>query len=304
MPSSRGRAPSARARDREAARELGFRAKRRFSQNFLVDEAMADRIADLTQVGSSDTVIEVGPGTGMLTGRLLERAGHVHAVELDRKLFSLLRVQYQAEPKLSLHEGDILKTRVRDMVPQERVVVVGNLPYAITSDLVLWMLDQHRDIRRAVVLMQREVALRLTAEPGERAAGSLTLAAAYRADSELILDVPPRCFQPVPRVISSLVAFRFLDAPRVHPRNEPLFFRVIRAAFGERRKTLGNALASGLSLPRDRVSGWIEEAGLDSRVRGERLSLEEFRRLADVLDTALGPDGEEDPGKGGETSRE
>jgi 16S rRNA (adenine1518-N6/adenine1519-N6)-dimethyltransferase len=244
---------------------------------------MARKIADLCQIRPEDTVIEIGAGTGALTGLLLERAARVHAVEVDRELFAGLRVQFESEPRLTLHEDDILKLRVADLVPGGNAVVVGNLPYNITADLVLWLLEQHADIRRAVVLMQREVALRLTADPGRREAGSMTLAVSYRAEAERILDVPPECFRPIPKVTSSLVALRFREHPAVEPRDERRFFRVIRAAFGERRKTLVNALAAGLALPRERIEAAVAAAGLDPRVRGERLSLEDFRRLADLL---------------------
>jgi 16S rRNA (adenine1518-N6/adenine1519-N6)-dimethyltransferase len=172
------------------------------------------------------------------------------------------------------------------MIPGGRALVVGNLPYAITHDLVLWLLDQHADIRRAVVLMQREVAARLCAQPGERAGGTMTLAVHYRAEAERILDVPPGCFRPVPKVTSSLVAFRFRDEPPVRPRDEAFFFRVIRAAFGERRKTLANSLAAGLGRPRAEVEAAVRDAGLDPMIRGERLTLEEFTRLADRLGEA------------------
>ncbi len=259
------------------------RAKKRFSQNFLVDGNMARKIVDLCQVRPDDTVIEIGAGTGALTRHLLRAAGHLHAVELDRELFEGLRVEFEDEPKLTLHQADILKLRVRNMIPGGRALVVGNLPYAITHDLVLWLLDQHADIRRAVVLMQREVAARLCAEPGERVGGTMTLAVHYRAEAERILDVPPGCFRPVPKVTSSLVAFRFRDEPPVHPRDEAFFFRVIRAAFGERRKTLANSLAAGLGEPRASVEAAVRDAGLDPMIRGERLTLEEFTRLADRL---------------------
>jgi 16S rRNA (adenine1518-N6/adenine1519-N6)-dimethyltransferase len=132
-------------------------------------------------------------------------------------------------------------------------------------------------------MMQREVAERITAEPGSRKAGSLTLALHYRADADRLVDVPPACFQPRPRVHSTVIALRFLAEPRVHPRDEALFFRTIRAAFGERRKTLANALAGGLALARETAEEAAHRAGLDPRIRGERLTLEEFRRLADAL---------------------
>ncbi len=268
------------------------RAKRRFSQNFLVDKNMARKLVSLARIRPDDVVLEIGPGTGALTGLLLEQAEHVHAVEVDRELCEALRVEFTAEPKLTLHNEDVLNLRIRDLVPGRRVVVVGNLPYAITSELVLWLLDQHMDVRRAILLMQREVAERLTASPGTRVAGRLTLAVAYRSETERLIDVPPQCFRPVPRVTSSLVLFRPRDVPVVQPRDEAMFFRVIRAAFGERRKTLANALAVGLHLPRDLMESTAREAGLDPRIRGERLTLEDFRRLADLLGDLPKPSGD------------
>ena len=213
----------------------------------------------------------------------------LHGVELDEKLFESLGVRFAGDPKVFLHHGDILKLKIRDLSPGRRVLVVGNLPYGITSDLVLWLLAQHRDIRRAVVLMQREVAERLTAKPGERAAGSLTLSVHYRCEAERILEVPPTVFRPIPRVHSSLVAFRFRESPAVHPKDEAHFFRVIRAAFGERRKNLVNALVGGLNLPREQIQEAAEKAEFPPGVRGERLTLEDFEKLSDAL-VGLSPD--------------
>ena len=265
----------------------GHRPRKRFSQSFLVEPGVARRIVDLCCIQAGETVIEVGPGMGALTGFLLERAARVHAVELDRNLAERLGVQYASEPRFCLHAADILDIRIRDLVPEGRVVVVGNLPYAITSDLVLWLLEQHDAVRRAVVLMQREVAVRLTAQPGERAAGSLTLAVRYRAEAERLLDVAPGSFHPVPKVTSSLVSFRFLSEPAVRPRDEAFFFRVIRAAYGERRKTFVNAVSTGLGISHAQVEHAVRDLGLDGRVRGERLGLDEFRRLADLLGGAI-----------------
>jgi 16S rRNA (adenine1518-N6/adenine1519-N6)-dimethyltransferase len=248
-----------------------------------VDANLARKISELACILPEDTVIEIGAGTGALTRHLLGRGRHLHAVEVDPELLEGLRVEFQDEARLTLHRADILDLRVGDIVPQGPAVVVGNLPYGITSDLVLWLLDQHAAIRRAVILMQREVAERLTAEPGEREAGPLTLALHYRAEAEGILDIPPSCFRPIPKVHSRLVSLRFRPEPPVHPRDEALFFRVIRFAFAERRKTLANALAAGLHRPRPDMETVLRRSGLDPRIRGERLTLEDFRRLADLL---------------------
>jgi 16S rRNA (adenine1518-N6/adenine1519-N6)-dimethyltransferase len=253
------------------------------SQNFLIDPSIARQIVDLSRVGPEDSVIEVGSGLGALTGLLLERAKHLYAVELDRNLAERLGVEYGRSPGFSLHTGDILQVAIRDLVPEGNAVVVGNLPYAITSDFVLWLLQQHDAVRRAVLLMQREVAERLTAPPGSREAGSLTLAIRYRALPERLIDIPPSAFRPRPKVVSTLVVFRFLAEPPVHPKDERFFFRVIRAGFSERRKTLVNSLMAGLALPRPVAEQAVRDAGLDPRIRGERLDLEDFRRLADLL---------------------
>ncbi|NNF08317.1 MAG: ribosomal RNA small subunit methyltransferase A, partial [Candidatus Eisenbacteria bacterium] len=225
----------------------------------------------------------IGPGTGALTQHLVKRAEAVHAVEVDRELLARLRVDFEDTPNIFLHEGDILKTEVGDLVPEGKVLVVGNLPYHITSDLILWLIKHHDRVSRAVILMQKEVALRLTAEPGEREAGSLTLALNYRCEAERLLDVPPSCFRPIPKVQSSLVVLRFRDKPLVEPTDERFFFRVIRGAFGERRKTLANSLSGALKVPRAIVADSISAIGLDERIRGERLSLEQFCELANDL---------------------
>ena len=253
---------------------------------------MCRKITDLARVRPGEPVLEIGPGTGALTRHLLAGGAQVHAVEVDRELFAALGVELGADPNLTLHNEDILRTRVRDLIPEGKVTVVGNLPYHITSDLLLWLIEQREAVPRAVVMMQREVAARITAEPGSREAGSLTLALHYRADLDRLIDVPPECFQPRPRVHSTVVALRFLEEPRVRPRDEALFFRTIRAAFGERRKTLANALAGGLALGRETAEEAARQAGLDPRIRGERLTLEEFRRLADALGEIAPPGAE------------
>jgi len=263
-----------------------------------VDENVCRKIVDLVRVRPDDVVVEIGPGTGALTRFLVERAAQVHAVEVDRELYAKLGVELGAHENLVLHEADILRTRIRDLIPSGPVTVVGNLPYHITSDLVLWLLEQREVVSRAVVMMQREVAQRLTAEPGERKGGSLSLLVNYYAEAEILLEVPPTCFRPVPKVHSSVVVFRLRDRPAVAPRDEALFFRAIRAAFAERRKTLSNTISSGLSLLRPETDAAIVAAGLDPKIRGEKLTLEEFRRLADALGDYLpapAPGKDEDP---------
>lgn len=258
------------------------RPKKRFSQNFLADANMAQKIVDVSGIEPGDTVLEIGPGQGALTGLLLDRAQAVHAVEVDRELCARLRVEYAEQSGFHLHEGDVLQLDPASLVSGP-AVAVGNLPYAITSDLVLWLIRYRAHFRRAVVMMQREVAERLTAPPGARRAGRLTLTLNYHAEADRLFDVPPACFRPRPKVTSTVVAVRFRDHPPVQPADEDWFFKVIRAAYGERRKTLANALEVGLGVPRPRVEEALASLHLSSKVRGERLNLEQFAALADAL---------------------
>ena len=263
----------------------GHRPRKRFSQNFLVDKGICEQIATLVGAGPEDTVLEIGPGTGALTAPLQRRVGSLHAVEVDRELFAQLKVEW-SETNVVLHQRDILKSRLEDFVPRGPVIVAGNLPYHITTDLLFWLLREHERIPRAVVMMQQEVARRITAEPGTREAGAVTLALQYRCGADRVLDVPPSAFRPRPKVHSSVVSLRFLPEPAVHPKDEALFFRLIRAGFGQRRKTLVNALAGTLGVERGTVQGWVEQAGLEPKIRGERLTLHDFERLSNVVSEA------------------
>jgi len=280
--------------------ERGLRPQRTRGQHFLVDSRARDAIVEAAGIGPDSTILEIGPGTGILTAGLLARGATVLAIELDRGLADLLRETLGAHPRLVLWVGDVLHfdfaTHLASHPARGRIRVVANIPYSITSPLILRLLEGRAWFETLFLTVQREVAARLSASPGSKAYGGLTLACRYRAEVAPLLAIPRAAFDPVPSVESTLVRFDLLDAPRVAVASEAQLFHVIRAAFAQRRKTLRNAL---------RGAGWagvqldlaLDRAGLLGSRRGETLSLEEFGRLSDALP-------ETDPEPGNATERE
>ena len=277
---------SLRSLTRAQLADRGLRPRRARGQHFLVDPRARDAILEAAGIGPGSTVLEIGPGTGTLTAGLLARGATVLAIEVDRGLAGLLRERLGAQPGFRLWIGDILQfdfaTHLADHPARGRIRVVANIPYSITSPLVLRLLEGRAWFEALFLTVQREVAARLSAAPGSKAYGALTLACRHRAEVTPLLAIPRTAFEPVPEVESTLVRFDLLDAPRVPVASERRLFRVVRAAFGQRRKTLRNAL---------RGAGWAEaeldaalgRAGLQGSRRGETLSLEEFGRLSDAL---------------------
>ena len=285
---------SLRSRTRAQLAVRGLRPRRARGQHFLVDPQVRDAIVEAAGIGPDSTVVEVGPGTGILTAALLQRGAQVLAVELDRGLAALLRETLGTHPRFSLCVGDILAfdfaTHLGTHPARGRIRVVANIPYSITSPLVLRLLEGRAWFEVLFLTVQREVAARLVASPGSKAYGALSLACRYRAAARPVLAIPRTAFDPVPEVESTLVRFDLLDAPRVAVASEARLFRVIRAAFGQRRKTLRNALrgAGWGAAPLDAALG---RAGIAGSRRGETLALEEFAQLSDALPDAPQPGG-------------
>lgn len=288
--------PRSRAGDGDGAREPEAvnrrpelrlpRARKRFGQHFLVDRASARRIVDLVAPLPGDVVVEIGPGRGALTELLLSALARLIAVEIDRDLAAALRSRF-AECKLRLIEGDILQIDLGDLLREEggkRLLVVGNLPYNITAPLLFGFLDQADCIRKAILMVQREVARRLVAQPGSREYSLLTVLLTMRAEVEVRLDVDRRAFRPVPGVDSSVIELRFADSCRHQVVDERVFSRVVRTAFGQRRKMLRNSLLGlvpdGGRERLEEIAGAVE---IDLRRRPETLSVEEFARLSDAF---------------------
>lgn len=257
---------------------MDYRPKKRFGQNFLRDLSVVERILTAADLSPDDRVLEIGPGLGVLTERLLARAGEVQVMEVDRDLAERLRGR--PEIHLRVLEGDCLEMDWPALLPEPPYTLVANLPYNISSQVVFKILD-HRDLfRRLVLMFQKEVADRLAASPGGKDYGILSVFCHLWFDVRRVATVPPGAFFPPPKVTSAVLAFDPLPAPRVAVEDEALFRRVVKGAFGQRRKTLRNALAAAGFAD---VESALLDAGIDPVRRGETLSLEEFARLSGRL---------------------
>jgi len=267
-------------------RRHGFRFSRSLGQNFLTAAWVPRRIAEASGADASRGVLEIGPGVGCLTRELAALAGRVAAVELDSRLIPVLAETLADCPNVTVVPGDIMKLDLRRLTEEQfpglAPMVCANLPYNITSP-VLTRLIESCLFSSLTVMIQREVALRLCAEPGTADYGAFGVFVNYHCVPELLFDVPPACFTPAPKVTSTVVRLTARPAPAVAVRDEKLFFRVVRGAFLQRRKTLVNALASALSLPKGTVADAVAACGLGATVRGETLSLAEFAALTDEL---------------------
>jgi 16S rRNA (adenine1518-N6/adenine1519-N6)-dimethyltransferase len=257
----------------------GRERRRALGQHFLRDARVARAIADAATPGASDLVVEVGPGQGALTGELARRAGRLVVLELDRTLLPALRARF---PGVEVLEADARSWDYRALIrpPGGRVLVVANLPYSAGTAILMAMARARGAIDEMVVMLQREVAERVAAVPGSKSYGSLSVLVQLGWEAAVILHVPPGAFRPPPKVESAVLHLRALPGPRVIVADEGHFQRVVRAAFSQRRKTLANSLAAGLSLPVARVREYLLAAGIDPGRRAETLDLAEFARLA------------------------
>ena len=266
-----------------------LRASKRLGQNFLVDAGVVRAIVDAADLSPADTVLEIGPGIGTLTQGLAESGARIVAVELDKKLPAVLAETLKGYDNVTVVPGDILKLdilRILNLGAGERFKVVANLPYYITTPILMALLEQHLPIERMVTMVQKEVAVRMTARPGSKDYGALSVAVQYHTDARIVMDVPPRAFMPAPEVTSAVIACRVRETPAVRPSDEKLFFRLVRAAFGQRRKTLLNAL-TGAGLTKEQCRAGLAAAGIAESLRGEQLSLADFARLSDAVGEIL-----------------
>lgn len=273
----------------EVIQKNEFAFQKRFGQNFLVDARVLDKIIQSAGVTKEDCVLEVGPGIGTMTQALSEAARQVVAVEIDDHLISILQETLKECPNVKVIHGDILKTDVKAIADKYNegcpLHVIANLPYYITTPIIMGLFESGVPLKSITIMVQKEVADRMKAEPGTKDYGALSLAVQYYAEPYLVANVPPNCFIPRPNVGSAVIRLTRHEQPPVQVADEKLMFRLIRAAFNQRRKTLANSLNNSpeLFFPKEQIQEAIAALDVSPSVRGEALSLEQFAQLANLL---------------------
>lgn len=261
---------------------FGLHMSKRLGQNFLIDAGIVQGIVDAADIKPGDRVLEIGPGIGTLTQALCEAGADVTCVELDKRLPEILAHTLESYDNVRVIQGDILKVNILEIMGEEPFKVVANLPYYITTPIIMELLEKHLPITDIVVMVQKEVAERMAATPGGKTYGALSVAVQYYTVPEIALYVPPRSFMPPPEVDSVVVDCKVRQEPAVDLIDEKMFFRVVKAAFGQRRKTLNNALKS-IGVDKNIIADVLAQAGIETTRRGETLTMEEFAAISNIL---------------------
>lgn len=268
-------------------KKYDFAFQKRFGQNFLIDGHVIEKIIKAADITKEDTILEIGPGIGTMTQYLAEAAGKVYAVEIDKNLLPVLAETLGEYDNVEVINNDILKVDIKELLGEDAgdVKVVANLPYYITTPIIMGLFENHIPAKSITVMVQKEVALRMQAAPGTKDYGALSLAVQYYAQPYIVANVPPNCFMPRPNVGSAVIKLTRWDNPPVKVNDEKLMFDLIRASFNQRRKTLQNGInnAPNLNFTKEQVVEALKEMGLPETVRGEALTLEQFARLSDLL---------------------
>lgn len=273
----------------EILKKYNFVFQKKYGQNFLIDTHVLEKIIRAASIGSDDVVLEIGPGIGTLTQYLCENARQVIAVEIDDMLIPILGETLKDYDNVKIVHNDILKVDVNEIVseyPGSSIKVVANLPYYITTPIIMGLFESGVPIDSITIMVQKEVAERMQAKPGTKDYGALTLAVQYYADAKIMANVPPNCFMPRPAVGSAVINLVKHKEKRYDVKNEDMLFCIIRASFNQRRKTLQNGLNNAANLPytKQQIAEAIEKMGLPAAVRGEKLSLEQFVELSNILE--------------------
>ena len=272
---------------RTLCEKYDFALSKGFGQNFIVNPGVPPKIVDAAGIDRRYGVLEIGPGIGVLTREIASRAGKVVAVEVDKRLPTVLQETLAGLDNVQVVLQDVLKTDLRALMAREfegmPVVVCANLPYYITSPIIMKLLEEKLPVENITVMVQKEAAERLAAQPGTRASGAVSCAVRYFAQPRVMFTVQAGSFYPAPKVTSAVVRLDIRPTPAVQVPDEGAYFALVRAAFGQRRKTAANAIAAGLGLSRQQVAQALQDAGLDPRVRPEQLTLEDFA----AVDAAL-----------------
>ena len=271
----------------EVIQKYDFDFQKKFGQNFLIDERVLEKIISAAEVNKDDFVLEIGPGIGTMTQYLAENAREVMAVEIDKNLIPILSDTLSAYDNVSILNADILKVDIAKIVEEKNggkpVKVVANLPYYITTPIIMGLFESHVPIDSITVMVQKEVADRMQAGPGTKDYGALSLAVQYYAEPYVVANVPPNCFMPRPNVGSAVIRLTLHENPPTTVKDESLMFRIIRASFNQRRKTLLNGLNNSpeIAATKEQIQTAFEKLGFPANVRGETLTLKEFAALAD-----------------------
>lgn len=265
----------------------GFSFSKSLGQNFIIDPEVCPRIAEESEIDKDTGVIEIGAGIGVLTAELAKRAKKVVCIELDKRLLPVLSETLSDFDNITVINADVLKVDLHKLIEEQfggmRVAVCANLPYYITSPIIMTLLESRLPIESITVMVQREAANRLCAEVGSRDAGAVTVAVDYYARAKKLFNVSRRAFMPSPNVDSAVIRLELRDEPPVKVSDEKKFFRLVKSAFGQRRKTASNSISSGMGIPKDEVAAALERAGFDRSVRAESFTMEDFRRVCDEL---------------------
>ena len=267
-----------------------FVFQKKFGQNFLIDPHVLDKIIHAAEITKEDCVIEIGPGIGSVTQALIENAGKVISIEIDKQLIPILTEQFGDEDNFKLIHEDVLKVNLKELIekesPNKKIKVVANLPYYITTPIIMALLEHELPIESITVMVQKEVADRFASGPGSKQYGAITVAINYYAKTYLVANVPQNCFMPRPNVDSAVIKLTLHEQPPVEVKNKKQLLKIIKAAFSQRRKTLLNTLmANGeLGIGKDVLKNILDESGIGSTTRGETLSLEKFAMLSDYID--------------------
>ncbi len=262
-------------------KRFDIKMSKKLGQNFLIKRGIVDEIVHAAELTPGEPVLEVGPGIGTLTQGLAQSGADVTAIELDRRLLEVLDTTLASYDNVRIVHGDVLKLDVPTIMNHKPFKVVANLPYYITTPIIMSLLESKLPIERLVVMVQKEVALRMVAQPGTKDYGALSVAVQYYTEPDIVLDVPPKSFLPAPAVISSVIRCVLRDKPPVDVIDEKLFFRVVKAGFAQRRKTFANTMKT-TGLSKDRIEELLAKANIDGQRRGETFTLQEFADVANA----------------------
>ena len=270
---------------KEIAARFGFTFSKGLGQNFLLDSSVLDKIVEAAEIDTG--VLEVGPGFGVLTKHLAQTGKKVVSVEIDRRLLPVLDYTLEGFDNVTVLERDILKTDVKKLIDDEfdgeKISVAANLPYYITTPIITNLIESKLPLKNIVVMVQKEVAQRICAKPGKKDYGAITVLCQYYTSPRMVCVVPAGSFFPPPKVDSAVLCMEMLEKPSVEVKDEKLFFRVVKAAFAQRRKTLLNCLQSGFSADKETISRVLESIDISPQIRGEKLGLSDFARIADAF---------------------